>query len=111
VAYALQSDAAYRLDDAAHNCGRACFCNPIIPKSLTTSAVIAFDGAGNQISDIPENIVDNGSKTEWIESIYLQDEWKLISTLTVNYGLRFDKFTAFTSGHQVSPRVNAVCRH
>jgi len=107
VAYALQSDAAYRLDDA-HTLRTGLFLQSDHSKSLTTSAVIAFDGAGNQISDIPENIVDNGSKTEWIESIYLQDEWKLISTLTVNYGLRFDKFTAFTSGHQVSPRVNAV---
>jgi outer membrane receptor protein involved in Fe transport len=67
-----------------------------------------LDAAGNQISDVPENIVDNGSKTEWIYSTYLQDEWKLIPTVTVNYGLRFDKFTAFTSGHQVSPRVNVV---
>jgi outer membrane receptor protein involved in Fe transport len=107
VAYALQSDAAYRLDDA-HTLRTGLFLQSDHSKSLTTSAVIAFDGAGNQISDIPENIVDNGSKTEWIESIYLQDEWKLIPTLTVNYGLRFDKFTAFTSGHQVSPRVNAV---
>ena len=107
VAYALQSDAAYRLDDA-HTLRAGVFLQSDHSKSLTTSAVIALDDAGNQISDIPEDIIDNGSKTEWIESIYLQDEWKLIPTLTVNYGLRFDKFTAFTSGHQVSPRVNIV---
>ncbi|HEY1313584.1 MAG TPA: TonB-dependent receptor, partial [Steroidobacteraceae bacterium] len=107
VAYALQSDAAYKLDDA-HTVRAGVFLQTDHSKSLTTSAVIALNAAGNQISDIPENIVDNGSKTEWLESIYLQDEWKLIPTLTVNYGLRFDKFTAFTSGHQASPRVNAV---
>ena len=77
-------------------------------KSETSSAVIALDDAGNQISDIPVNIVDNGAKTEWIESLYLQDEWKVIPTVTFNYGVRFDKFTAFASGHQVSPRVNVV---
>jgi outer membrane receptor protein involved in Fe transport len=32
----------------------------------------------------------------------------LIPDLTLNYGLRFDKFDAFASGHQVSPRVNLV---
>src|ERR1019366_7573167 len=28
--------------------------------------------------------------------------------LTFNYGLRFDKFTAYTAAHQVRPRFNAV---
>lgn len=28
--------------------------------------------------------------------------------LTFNHGLRFDKFTAYTAAHQVSPRFNAV---
>jgi outer membrane receptor for ferrienterochelin and colicins len=107
VAYALQSDAAYKLNDE-HTLRTGVFLQSDHSKSLTTSAVIALDDAGNQVSDVPENIVDNGSKTEWIYSLYLQDEWKLIPTLTVNYGLRFDKFTAFTSGHQVSPRVNVV---
>jgi outer membrane receptor protein involved in Fe transport len=107
VAYALQSDAAYRLNDT-HTLRSGIFLQSDHSKSLTTSAVIALDDAGNQISDIPENIVDNGGKTEWIYSTYLQDEWKLIPTVTVNYGLRFDKFTAFTSGHQVSPRLNVV---
>jgi outer membrane receptor for ferrienterochelin and colicins len=54
------------------------------------------------------SIVDNGGKTEWIESLYLQDEWKVLPAVTLNYGLRFDKFNAYASGHQVSPRVNLV---
>jgi outer membrane receptor protein involved in Fe transport len=107
VAYALQSDAAYKLDDA-HTLRGGVFLQSDHSKSLTSSAVIALDPAGNQISDIPVDIADNGSKTEWIESLYLQDEWKLIPAVTLNYGLRFDKFTAFASGHQVSPRVNIV---
>ncbi len=43
-----------------------------------------------------------------MESLYLQDEWKLLPLLTVNYGLRFDHYSAYSSGHQVSPRVNVV---
>jgi outer membrane receptor for ferrienterochelin and colicins len=107
VAYALQSDAAYKLNDA-HTLRGGVFIQSDHSKSETSSAVIALNDAGNQISDIPVNIVDNGAKTEWIESLYLQDEWKVIPTVTVNYGLRFDKFTAFASGHQVSPRLNVV---
>jgi hypothetical protein len=107
VAYALQSDAAYKLNDA-HTIRGGVFLQSDRSKSLTSSAVIALDGAGNQVSDVPVRIVDNGAKTEWLESLYLQDEWKVIPAVTVNYGLRFDKFTAFASGHQVSPRVNVV---
>jgi hypothetical protein len=107
LAYALQSDASYRLTDA-HTLRGGIFVQSDRSKSLTNSQVIAVGSDGNQTTDVPETIVDNGAKTEWIESIYLQDEWKLLPTFTVNYGLRFDKFTAFTSAHQVSPRVNAV---
>jgi len=107
VAYALQSDAAYKLTDD-HTLRGGIFVQSDHSKSLTSSAVIALDDAGNQVSDVPVNIVDNGAKTEWIESLYLQDEWKIVPTVTINYGLRFDKFTAFASGHQVSPRVNVV---
>jgi len=107
VAYALQSDAAYKLGDE-HTLRGGGFLQSDRSKSTTTSAVIGLDAAGNQLSDIPAFIADNGAKTEWIESLYLQDEWKLIPDLTLNYGLRFDKFDAFASGHQVSPRVNVV---
>jgi outer membrane receptor for ferrienterochelin and colicins len=107
VAYALQSDAAYKVDDS-HTLRAGVFLQSDHSKSLTNSTVIALDDAGNQVSDVPVTIIDNGAKTEWIESLYLQDEWKLVPTVTVNYGLRFDKFTAFASGHQVSPRANIV---
>jgi outer membrane receptor for ferrienterochelin and colicin len=107
VAYALQTDAAYKLDDT-HTLRSGIFLQSDHSQSLTDSQVIALDANGNQTSDVPVSIVDNGAKTEWIESIYLQDEWKVIPSLTFNYGLRFDKFTAYTADHQVSPRFNAV---
>jgi outer membrane receptor for ferrienterochelin and colicins len=107
VAYALQSDAAYKLNDA-HTVRGGLFVQSDRSKSLTNSNVIALGADGNQIDDVPLSIVDNGAKTEWIESLYLQDEWRVLPALTINYGLRFDKFNAFASGHQVSPRVNIV---
>jgi cytochrome c1 len=107
VAYALQSDAAYKLNDS-QTLRAGVFVQSDHSKSLTNSAVIPLDANGNQISETPVNIVDNGAKTEWIESLYLQNEWKVIPAVTINYGLRFDKIDAFTSAHQVSPRLNIV---
>jgi outer membrane receptor protein involved in Fe transport len=107
VAYAFQSDAAYHLNDA-HTVRGGLFLQSDHSKSLTTSAVIGLDDAGNQLSDIPISIVDNGYKTEWIYSGYVQDEWKVVPAFTLNYGIRFDKYSAYSSGHQWSPRVNAV---
>ncbi|MGB8365443.1 MAG: TonB-dependent receptor [Rhizomicrobium sp.] len=58
--------------------------------------------------NVPETIVDNGAKTQWTYSFYLQDEWNVLSDLTLNYGLRYDSYQAYSSGNQISPRVNAV---
>jgi hypothetical protein len=107
IAYALQSDAAYKLG-SEHTLRGGLFLQTDRSTSDTSSAVIALDAAGNQVNDIPLIIADSAAKTEWIESLYLQDEWKVLEPVTVNYGLRFDKFNAFASGHQVSPRINAV---
>ncbi|HWY60686.1 MAG TPA: TonB-dependent receptor [Rhizomicrobium sp.] len=61
-----------------------------------------------QISATPLNIPDNSTKHAWSASGYIQDEWKISQDFTVNYGVRYDQYGAFSSGDQVSPRVNAV---
>ena len=41
--------------------------------------------------------------------LYLQDEWKILPKVTVNYGARFDLFSAsFDNENQLSPRVNVI---
>ncbi|HVN01623.1 MAG TPA: TonB-dependent receptor [Caulobacteraceae bacterium] len=76
--------------------------------SDTTSEVLPIDGAGAQTSDVPLTIFDNTRKTEFVGSVYLQDEWKPFDTVTVNYGVRFDQANAYRNENQVSPRVNVV---
>ncbi|HKH66457.1 MAG TPA: TonB-dependent receptor, partial [Reyranella sp.] len=58
--------------------------------------------------DQPFGLTDSSDLTGWTYSVYLQDEWKLLPTLTVNAGLRFDAITGTISENQLSPRVNIV---
>jgi outer membrane receptor protein involved in Fe transport len=76
--------------------------------SKTSSQVLPVDETGVQTSDAPITVVDNGAKTAWTQSAYLQDEWKIIPDLTLNYGVRFDRLDSFRTEHQWSPRVNLV---
>jgi outer membrane receptor protein involved in Fe transport len=107
VAYALQSDGAYRLSDS-HTVRAGVFVQSDHSISDTSSQVLLTDDAGVQLNEVPTTLIDNGSATESLESVYLQDEWKVVRAFTINYGVRFDRFTAFTSASQASPRLNVV---
>jgi outer membrane receptor for ferrienterochelin and colicin len=107
VAYALQSDASYKANDT-HTIRTGLYLQSDHSISQTSSAVLLTGADGVVISDVPSTMIDNGSATEWLESVYLQDEWKLRPDLSLNYGLRFDRFTAYTAASQTSPRLNAV---
>jgi len=107
VSYGWQTDASYRVGDR-HTVRAGFYLQYDRAASNTTSQVLPVDAAGNQTGDEPLSIIDNDNETQSIESAYLQDEWKLLPALTLNYGVRFDHFNAYSSGHQVSPRVNLV---
>jgi outer membrane receptor protein involved in Fe transport len=65
---------------------------------------------GMQTSDVPFSITDKGGKTGQLYGVYVQDEWKLTPTLTLNYGARFDLVHSFAHESQISPRANLVWR-
>jgi outer membrane receptor for ferrienterochelin and colicins len=106
VAYALQSDGAYQLNDA-HTLRAGVYAQTDRLTSNTTAQVLQTAG-GVPINDVPISVLDDSNNSQYIESAYLQDEWHIAPALVVNYGVRFDHFAAFTSGSQLSPRVNFV---
>ena len=107
TAVAWQTDSSYKLS-AAHTVRAGLYLQHDSAQSITSSQVLPIDAAGMQTSDIPLTIPDNGAETQWIESAYLQDEWQAFAPLTINYGLRFDDYRGYSSGSQLSPRINFV---
>ena len=101
-----QSDGAYKLNDA-HTIRGGWYLQHD-DATNTTSSLALPTNVGPAANEIPESIADNGSQTQWIESLYLQDEWQIAAPLTLNYGLRADHYNAYSSGSQLSPRVNVV---
>ena len=64
---------------------------------------------GTQISPFtPKRIVDNHNQTGYFYGFYLQDEWKVLDELTINFGGRLDFVNALTDENQLSPRINVV---
>jgi hypothetical protein len=70
--------------------------------------VLPVDITGAQTWDQPIDIVDGGGKTGGLYGAYIQDEWRILPKVTINYGRRLDYVNQYTSEGQVSPRVNAV---
>ncbi|MBR0552629.1 TonB-dependent receptor [Stakelama marina] len=101
-----QVEAVYRLSDA-HTLRGGVIVSRDRRDSKTSAQVFPVDDMGNQIGQ-PITIVDNGADTEWTYSAYLQDEWKLADSFTVNFGARFDRYNGVRSEQQLSPRINIV---
>ena len=107
VAGGFQAESVLRLG-AAHTVRAGLIGEIDRATSDTASQVIALNADGSQTSDTPISIVEDGGKTAYTISAYLQDEWKIVDHLVLNYGLRFDDFDGFRNENQLSPRVNAV---
>lgn len=74
----------------------------------TSSFVLPVDNTGTPTSSTPFGVIDDSAKTGWSYSAFLQDEWKILPTVTINYGGRFDAVDTVTHESQFSPRINIV---
>jgi len=107
ISNGLQTDVSYHLSDS-HTIRGGFFGFTENVESDNTSLVFPVNSSGN-ISGGPFNIVDNNSKNgNTYGALYLQDEWKALDKLTVNYGLRADELDAFVQAGQLSPRLGLV---
>lgn len=105
-----QVDGAYRLSDT-HTLRFGALFEHDRGISRTTTAVFpgSFNDDGTFVqAGQPINIVDNSAETETTESVYLQDEWKILPTVTINVGGRFDHYKGYREQQQFSPRANIV---
>jgi outer membrane receptor protein involved in Fe transport len=59
---------------------------------------------------VPRPVIFEGEKTGGQASVFLQDRMQLTSALTVDLGLRFDRYSLVISESHLSPRVNAAYR-
>ncbi|WP_051531567.1 TonB-dependent receptor [Sphingomonas sp. URHD0057] len=109
LATGIQADASQQLG-SNHTLRFGVFFQNEHTTSNVVSSVLPIDEFGDQTSDVLINIVDRGKKTGQLYGAYLQDEWKLTPTLTLNYGARYDIVHAFTHERQLSPRANLVWR-
>lgn len=107
VAFAWQTDVSAKLNES-HTLRLGWFLQHDKATTVSTSQVLPVDGSGAQTSDVPLSVADNGSQTQWLESLYLQDEWQPVTAVTINYGVRLDHLAAYTTAGQLSPRLNAV---
>ena len=113
TAVAWQSDAAYTLN-SAHTLRTGFYLQHDASTSTADTQALCqgVDVPGICLAstpiDLPQTVLDHETQSQQIESVYLQDEWKVFSQLTLNYGLRFDNYNAYSHGNQLSPRINFV---
>ncbi|GAA0294293.1 hypothetical protein GCM10009087_00090 [Sphingomonas oligophenolica] len=101
-----QVEAVYRASDA-HTIRAGVVISRDHGTSNTATSVFRLDANGVQ-SGQPIVIAENSAATEMTYSVYLQDEWKLLPHVVLNFGGRFDAYKGYRAEHQFSPRINAV---
>ena len=102
----LQADGSYHLGEKhTLRAGGSLLVTGV--SSDSTTRAFNLDAAGDPTT--LTNIVDNHPLYGLFAGAYLQDEWKLASRLTLNYGARFDVYSSsFDAENQISPRINLV---
>jgi outer membrane receptor protein involved in Fe transport len=102
----LQADGSYQLGDS-HTIRAGGSFLATGDQNNTSTTAFNLDTSGNPTT--LANIADNHPLYGLFTGLYLQDEWKMFSTLTLNFGARFDVFSSsFDDENQLSPRVNLI---
>jgi outer membrane receptor protein involved in Fe transport len=109
----LQTDASYSLGDK-HTIRTGILVMDEYLSSDSTSMAILMDSTDpssfNPLPGSPTTtVVQDGVQHALFAGVYLQDEWKILTGVTINYGARFDEYySTFYKGNQPSPRANII---
>jgi len=104
----FQLDGSYALGDKHTIRGGIILLDTMVQADATTT-VFPVNGSENPTGGPLPPFVNDNTLHGIFAGIYVQDEWKMFSKFTVNYGARFDEFYAsFDHENQPSPRINLI---
>ncbi len=103
----IQGDASYTLGES-HTLRAGLMVLEEASSADTITTLFPTTADGNA-SGTAFPLAQNNGPHALFAGMYLQDEWKIIPKLTLNFGARFDTYTSTTDDeNQLSPRVNLV---
>ena len=105
----LQADASYNLGEKHTIRGGGMLLDEAVSAHSKTG-VFAVDPNGDPIPGQPAFAInDNSVSHALFFGLYLQDEWKILPKVTLNFGVRWDLFSSSADDeNQASPRVNLI---
>jgi outer membrane receptor protein involved in Fe transport len=102
----LQGDGSWVIN-AQHTLRGGVLLNIQSTDSQQDDNVFPVDAMGD-VGTSPINVQDGSNRLGAEYGAYLQDEWRILPTVTINFGGRFDVVDAYDHENQLSPRLNIV---
>ena len=102
----FEGDFSYALNDK-HTVRAGFMVLDELAPTHTTTGVFPTDANGNPTGPAFP-VQDNSYLHALFAGAYLQDEWKILPKVTLNFGARFDLVDSFVDENQASPRVNLI---
>jgi hypothetical protein len=102
----LEGDLSFAL--GAHTLGTGFYAGEYRVAANDASLVFPADDTGAQLSDVPVTAINNDHANNLVAGVYVDDLWRITSSLSASLGVRWDTLSGFPSGHQVSPDLSVV---
>jgi hypothetical protein len=103
----VQVEGVYELADT-HTLRAGAVVTRDIDNGLSRTLALPIDAQGFQTSDVPRQFIDASRLVVWKDSVFLQDEWRPTTSLTLNIGGRLDRVRTASDMTRFSPRVSLV---
>jgi outer membrane receptor protein involved in Fe transport len=105
----MEANASYEIGDDHTVRGGFLGMNEYVEADTSTTVFQLLNGNIDPANTAPEIFTQDNTPHAVFDGVYLQDEWKMFSKFTVNYGARFDEYSSSTDDeNQLSPRINVI---